>query len=340
MAKKKKNKNRDGDVNLAGQQVEQTLAKAKELSRRFGPGWDDLVKFQDRFAPEQASALNQLGAAAGVNPNNTDGFVGNIPGHIKDMVGWGMDRINPESDSYVGKRSSDVIDIIARMRSGLDGYASDELQAFRESARREIDKARATEERKMMDTAGRYGLRGAAATARAAQLGRENVAQTQTLEQDLFLKNADERNRRLQDYGSFMRGVEDDEFGRVQNARKAEYEMATGVDRDYYERGQSALKNYTDWLEKMRAGDLDVQKANADQQMNQKAGKAADLGPANLINAQQQLNYSKALSGFGGRSRGRTRSGTTSTATDPRQSMYNEAKALADQQAKAKGLEV
>jgi hypothetical protein len=241
----------------------------------------------------------------------------------------------------VGKRSSDITDIIARMKNGLEGYASDELQAFREAARREVDKARQAEERKLNDTAARYGLRGAAASARMSQLGRQNIEDTAQMEQDLFIKNADERNRRLGDYGSFMRGVEDDEFSRVQRAREAQYGMASDVDNQYYQRGREAIGDYTTWLEKMRAGDLDVQKANADQQMAQKDGKASDLGAANLINTQQQLNYAKQMSGAGGFSRSRSRtSGTTSSATDPRQAWYDEASRLAKERAKNQGVEV
>lgn len=113
-----------------------------------------------------------------------------------------------------GGRTADVSDYLSRMKAGLGGYTSPELQAQREQAQRGIDQQMKTQLGQQRISQARGGVRGASAMAQQANLDRMRMGEQQNLEQDIFVRNADEMQRRLQAYGETVRGVEGDEYGR------------------------------------------------------------------------------------------------------------------------------
>ncbi len=155
-----------------------------------------------------------------------------------------ISRLQRAADS-AGVRSADISDLLARRKAGLAGYDAPEMQGMRESMGREITRGGATAASELRRAQGASRTRGAAASAQAANLQRSLQQSRADLEQDLFVKNADERQRRLAEYENSLRGVEGEEFSRGQSARQDlvnQYNYQGGLDqyRKEYNLGQQA----------------------------------------------------------------------------------------------------
>lgn len=120
-----------------------------------------------------------------------------------------------------GGRSSDMQSVLDRHKAGLEGYTSAESQGFREQAQRGIDTQYKTGMAQSAVAQARGGVRGASAAAQNANLQRARMGEQQTLEQDLFVKNADEKQRRLSAYGDTLTGAEGDEYNRMMQSQTA-----------------------------------------------------------------------------------------------------------------------
>ncbi len=176
-----------------------------------------------------------------------------------------------QRQAFDNPRSADVTDLLSRYKSSLAGYSAPELQAQRESAARGIDTSYKTGLRQLALSQARSGVRGAAATAQANNLNRERMGQQQQLEQDLFVKNADEMQKRLGQYGDVLRSTEGDEFNRR----------------------QSTLGQYTTALTGARNDELGRRQFNLSQIAKENAGKAGLFFGANqlgLANKAQEEN--------------------------------------------------
>lgn len=139
-----------------------------------------------------------------------------------------LGRYKQYSDQYAnGGRTADTSDLISRYKAGLEGYSSAESQGFREQAQRGIDQQMRTQLGALRTSQARGGVRGASAAAQQANLDKMRMGEQQNLEQDLFVRNADEKQRRLQAYGDTLRGVEGEEYGRQMQSQNA-YAAALG----------------------------------------------------------------------------------------------------------------
>lgn len=166
------------------QQLESDLTKGGELGSRFGPdtsgpGWQHLSN--PMATPEMTAFGGSLAGFAGVDPT-TGAFNGD----------------------YGGQFSGDIKDIIGRMKSGLSGYAAPELQAMREQASRGIEGATATSLRGLAGAQAKAGVRGASALAGRSLISRQGRADKANMEQDIFIKNADEQQNRLKSFGDYI----------------------------------------------------------------------------------------------------------------------------------------
>lgn len=132
---------------------------------------------------------------------------------------------DPTLGSFAGRRSGQMSDYLKRLNDSTAGYDSQELTALREQRRRGLERG---------FQSGRAALsRGQAnanvgSTQRGAQLlrlARDYGQQSTDAEQDLFVKSADEKQKRLETYGSELRGAEGDEFTRGR-AAVADYQSA------------------------------------------------------------------------------------------------------------------
>lgn len=148
-------------------------------------------------------------------------------------------------------RSTEQKDVMSRMQSSLQGYEAPELLAMKEQAQGGIDTRYQTALRNFMQNQGRFGVRGASALAQQQNLERSRDQQQRELGRDIFIKGADEKQRRLEDYGTYVKNLEGDEAGRARTL---------GVD-------------YATTLQNMQTGELDRQKLNLQQLAAERAGQ-------------------------------------------------------------------
>ena len=100
------------------------------------------------------------------------------------------------------------------LESGLGGYTSPEVQAMRESAKREMKREYQTMLEQARVNQIQSGVRGAAAGAQFQDLATSRIQAGKDLEQDLLIKNADAVQQRKQAFADAVRKTEDARFGR------------------------------------------------------------------------------------------------------------------------------
>ncbi len=215
----------------------------------------------------------------------SDGTLGRVDTAMSPEVQAALSRYQQISDqAFNAPRSQEMLDVLRRYQSALQGYSDPELQAMREQASRGIDSQYATERARSMNSMARNFVRGASATAQLNNLSSERIGQQQQLEQDLFIKGADKKSGALKDYSGFLSGLEQQEF---QNRNVA-------------------LNNYNTALTNSRSDVLEREKYNQAQASKEKAAQYAAMMGAQqigLANQAQKFNQSmqkRALSRMGG----------------------------------------
>jgi len=163
-----------------------------------------------------------------------------------------LERNNALQTEY-GSRDPMQTDVLNRMQAGLGGYTSPEYQAQREQMMKGINSNMATSMSQLAKGQARGKVYGAASTAQQRNLitGTENSKND--LEQQLYVKNIDEMQRRLTDYGTYGRELTGEEYG-----RKSEI-----------------TKNYNDESSRINDQELERQKINLGQA---NAETAAQIG--------------------------------------------------------------
>lgn len=255
MASNKGNKGKDnksggrnpfGKRQPAARGLYQDEKAADKLAGAFTPSDAGAYSYTDPYANDKSRGIaNSLAFLAGVDP---------ITGQ--------------PTGTYGGQNAGRLTDILNRMQSGLEGYAAPELQAFREQAQRGIDTSYYTRLRELQSAQARSNVRGASALAQQNNLLRGRTSDQQQLEQDLFIKNADERQRRLRDYAA-----------EVESQRSGQAE------------GVGKMAN---WQTLMNASNAATQTANINEKWKQKAFSGANLfGQEALLNAQRNQNWTQ-----------------------------------------------
>lgn len=124
-------------------------------------------------------------------------------------------------------RSPEQLDVMNRYKAGLDGYTGQESQAFREQAARGLDSQAKTGMAQLAKMQARSGVRGPAAAAQAANLQAQRGQQQAELEQGLVVKNADEKQNRLNQYGQVVQQADANTYQRqLENLNRASSETA------------------------------------------------------------------------------------------------------------------
>lgn len=204
-----------------------TLATLKAAQQKVAAaGIDPKTGTQPNLTPEQqkTKAINDLlgpgqeGASALSEKLFPEGSLGRM-----DYVGQQgraiTDMYRDIAQRYIsGQPSPGMQEVLDRYKQSLEGYSSPELQAQRESAQREIDTQYKTRQAELARNQTRSGVRGAAAMSQQQDLARARLGQQQQLEQDLFVKNADEKLSRLGSYANLLGNTEQQNFGRMNEA--------------------------------------------------------------------------------------------------------------------------
>jgi hypothetical protein len=160
-------------------------------------------------------------AARFYNTSPLEPVVNPYQSQMVEMLNRRQQLSDPNSTFYAAKRSADIAGIVERMREGLEGYNAAENQALREAMNREVEAQLATDiERARSSNAANLVFGGAAAAREDIARRGASRAKAQT-EQDIFLKNIDERQRRLRDFTEMVTGTEADERRRAEEARRS-----------------------------------------------------------------------------------------------------------------------
>lgn len=257
MAKKSKKPKED----KIRKELEGDIQTATELRNKFLPV-DPLQHYQDPRATDTNNLLNLRLAYA--DPHNPS-FAGAYGADDLGILNRLQRESDPNSSEFVGQNSPEIEDVINRFKGGLEGYTAAENAGFREQAQRGLDAdARNLRYQQMRDNAaGR--VRGAAASAGLSRINRDRQMAGAQMEQDIFLKNADEKRSRLMDYSNFMRQNDDTNFGRRQSAFKDFRDFERGLSDTYYQRGQDAINSYEGTLGNARNADFEIGKFNIGQ---------------------------------------------------------------------------
>lgn len=167
------------------------------------------------YGPEGVNAGNAL-----INKFLPEGKLGRVS---TDVAGLGGENsLRRYSDLYNSVQGRDAIqtDVLDRMKAGLGGYTSPEYQAQREQMQRGVNSNYLTSAGQLMRAQSRGKVYGAASTAQLSNLQRSTQNQKDQMEQDLYIKNIDEMDRRNMEYGKYGRGLNEEEYGRRSEATK------------------------------------------------------------------------------------------------------------------------
>jgi hypothetical protein len=126
---------------------------------------------------------------------------------------------DPNNASYAGNRSLEMRDTVGRMKSGLDGYTGQEYQGMREQQARDTDQNFMTSRAQLARGQNNYRTGNTQKSAQLLELSKAFGQKRADLEQDLFVKSADEKQRRLETFGKFLGDTETTEFNRGRDAR-------------------------------------------------------------------------------------------------------------------------
>lgn len=257
------------------------------------------------LTPEQAAAeanrraLEGVYSKEGVNAGNA---INNI--YLKPGALGRVDTALPGGDQSLKRYSglhdqyamrdpmqSDVVD---RLKGGLEGYTSEQNQAQREQMMRGLQSNYATSSSNLARAQARGKVYGAAGAAQAANLETSTQNSKNQLDQDLMVKNIDEKQRRLTEYGQYGRQLNEEEYGRRADINK----------------------NYADEESRLRQEELDRQKINLGQANAETAAQigaitgagGTALAQKNAKEAQRiQREGIRAINGGDSASRGRAR---------------------------------
>ena len=225
--------------------------------------WDEEHKsrqLMNDFTPDDTGAYSY-----------TDPYKSNSSIGQRNAFGYmaGIDPLTGQpTGTYGGDMAGNIKDVLARMQSGLEGYAAPELQAFREQAQQGIDTSYYTRLRELKAAQATSRVRGASALAQQNNLLRGRTSDQQNLEQNLFVKNADEKQRRLKQYSDT---VEQNRVGQ-----------------------QDAVGKLGNWNALANASDAATQTANIGEKWKQKAFKGANLfGQQSLLAAQKDQDWTR-----------------------------------------------
>lgn len=105
-------------------------------------------------------------------------------------------------------------DIRSRFEAGLGGYTAPQYQAQREQMMRGVNSNLQTSLGQLAKAQARGKVYGAAASAQSANALRGAEDNKNQLEQDLYVKNIDEQQKRLGEYANLTAGLREEQLGR------------------------------------------------------------------------------------------------------------------------------
>lgn len=237
------------------------------IANLVGPGAQGATALSENlFAPGSLGRVSTGFDASGNRIAETQDALNRAKGAALKYSGAAVDaQGNP-----ISRRSADVTATVDAARAGLGGYSAAEQQGMKEQALAGANQAQATNMRELAKMRARSGGRMGGGQERI--MARDNAAIRSNVSRDISVKNADEKQKRLGEFGGLVRGVEGEEYNKMQDSNKT----------------------YSDLLAKTRADELERGKFNIEQVGAEKAGQFGSyFGGLNLGLANKQFDEGK-----------------------------------------------
>jgi hypothetical protein len=193
---------------------------------------------------------------------------------IQDLIDQTRSLSDPFSQAYAGRRSAEQGNYLSRLLDSSQGYDSNEVRALRDARRGEMERGFQSGRAALARGQNNYRLGATQKAAQLAELAQGYGRDSAQAENELMSKFADEKQRRLNEYGTALTGAEGTE----------------------YDRGQAAVANYRDTLQTAEANEYDKFKFNAGQEAADRAQESAGkLGILGIQEARRNAAEQNAL---------------------------------------------
>lgn len=261
-------------------QEQATSQKATELRTADEASAEQRAK---KFYSE--GTLGRMGtpdAVQRINPTTTVRDISNTNGGLNQSIAQTQQAYE---ESKV--RDAAVADALSRMKDGLLGFNTPEIQAMREQGRREIQSQGKNTERSLLQYAGAAGLSGQSLASEMRRTKRAVQQDIATQEVDLIAANAQEQRARLGDYGNFANtaystqtAAKDAALGRLLGATSTAADYTLSADKSNQAADTTNASNQID-VAKVNAGidetninnKTGAEKYNLDQREKELAGE-------------------------------------------------------------------
>lgn len=117
-----------------------------------------------------------------------------------------------------GNRTPEAALALGKFQEALGGFDSQEGQALKETARRQLDTQYQTQMAQAKASQARSGVRGGAGAAQSAIMQRDRARAQTGLETDLAVQNIGVKNQALQNFGGYVSNLDASEAARRQSA--------------------------------------------------------------------------------------------------------------------------
>jgi hypothetical protein len=201
------------------------LDRARGAMEAYGPGGgarrsSDVQNFIDRSragldrSSETQGNLDRTKAGLGRTADDA-----NVMSKMEAATNRSAETQNliNQAQGRVG-RTAETKGYLDRMNSATAGYSSAENQGMLEQQMRGINQGYQQNQQRIENNAGKMGIRGGTLAAMAAKNAKAASREQAQTRQDLFVRNADEKQKRLMQYGDAVGQEENAEQGRFKDA--------------------------------------------------------------------------------------------------------------------------
>lgn len=304
-AKKAKEKKAEKKADsAASKSVEKDITAGAGLNSKLG--WDAPLSRLDSNIPEDQKRF--IEAQRALSDPSSPAFVGARSGEEKQGLSYleklmqdagvrsgeqtsTLDRLKAGWDTD-GNRTADTADVIKRaqnqadvagqrsaemqatldlMKGGLAGLNSQENQAIREQAQREVDRKRQAALEQVQSAARAGGMRGGAVNAGNRAANRDAMMAQADMEQKNLISNIDIQDRRRTGYADTLGREENAQFARGNTALNTLEGAVGGAEGRESQRMQSARDAYRNQLSVTEQNEFD-QRSTAGVNFNNRVG--------------------------------------------------------------------
>lgn len=310
MAKdKKKKKNQDKKLNKAATKtVADDIRAGQGLGTELGFN-DPLSRLDTNIPDDQRRYLESVMAMS--DPSNP-AYAGTRSAATTDLLSKAKNQM-----ATAGQRSADMAEVLNLMKNGLAGLNSQENQAIREQAQREVDRKRQAALEQVSSAARMGGLRGGAKQAGMRSANRDAMMAQADMEQKNLISNIDIQDKRRTGYADSLGRAENSEFDRGNQAMNTYGNFLGDAESSEFDRADRVRGQYGDALNDRNNFFLDTSKVNLGQERTERAANiTGSTGLAGLIENERQRRRDARKSKSSGDGRDRSNSTNNGRTTE------------------------